>query len=134
MHLTEGILLLEQAIGWSAIGLVALAWTIRVLATRCPDLLPKSLRALKSTPKTITNTEINKLCVSLSGCNYKWIDKTIFGATAKSAARLPTDSIINLSQGEVGLAMSILILFRFGFIAGRCREQTVSGGRDALLR
>ena len=29
MHLAEGILPLEQAIGWSAVGLVALAWSIR---------------------------------------------------------------------------------------------------------
>ena len=107
---------------------------IRLLATRRPDLLPKSLRALRSTPRVMTNIAITLFCMGQYGCDYEGIDGTVFGATAKSAGRLPTDSVIDLSQGEVGLAMSILILFGLGFIAGRCWERIISGGHDALPR
>ena len=46
----------------------------------------------------------------------------------------PTESIVDLSQGEVGLAMSILILFGLGFLAGRTWERYLAGGHDALPR
>ena len=107
---------------------------IRLLATRRSDLLPQPLRALKVAPKTIINIAIVLFCMSLSGCDYEGIDGTVFGTTATSAGRPPADSIIDFSQGEVGLAMSILILFGLGFIAGRCWERIFSGGRDALPR
>ena len=68
------------------------------------------------------------------GCSYEGIDGTVFGETAETAGRPPTDSLIDLSQGEVGLAMTILILFGLGFIAGRTWERILSGGHDALPR
>ena len=74
------------------------------------------------------------LAVGLSGCGSEGIDKTVFGATAEKAGRPPTDSIVDLSQGEIGLALSILILFGLGFIAGRCWERVFGGRRDALPR
>ena len=70
----------------------------------------------------------------VTGCSYEGIDGTVFGATAESAGRPPLYSMVDLSQGEVGLAMSILILFGLGFIAGRCWERLFGGGHDALPR
>ena len=58
----------------------------------------------------------------------------MFGATAEGAGRPPTDSIVDLSQGELGLAMSIVILFGLGFVAGRIWERLFGAGRDALPR
>ena len=74
------------------------------------------------------------LLLGLSGCDYEGMDGTIFGSAAELAGRPPTDSLIDLSQGEVGLAMSVLILFGLGFIAGRSWERLLEGGRDALSR
>ena len=74
------------------------------------------------------------LLLTLSGCTYQGIDGTVFGAEADSAGRPPTDSLIDLSQGEVGLGMSILILFGLGFVAGRSWERLFGEGRDAPSR
>ena len=67
-------------------------------------------------------------------CTYEGIDGTVFGVTAETAGRPPTDSILDLSQGEMGLAMTIIILFGLGFIAGRSWERLLLRGRDALPR
>ena len=77
---------------------------------------------------------VPSLAAGLSGCGYEGIDGTVFGATAEKAGRTPTESIVDLSQGEIGLALSILILFGLGFIAGRCWERVFGGRRDALPR
>ena len=74
------------------------------------------------------------IAMSLSGCAYEGIDGTVFGATAEAAGRAPQDSFVDLSQGELGLAMSIIILFGLGFLAGRSWERLFSRGRDALPR
>lgn len=107
---------------------------VRLLATRRPDLLPDALRTLRKAPLAGASIAILLLGVGLSGCSYEGIDGTVFGATAASAGRAPTDSIVDLSQGELGLAMSILILFGLGFIAGRSWERLFRGKSDALPR
>lgn len=114
-------------------GIVA-ASTVRLLATRRPDLLPAPLRALRSLPPLHTGAVVLMLSIGLSGCEYEGIDGTVFGASAEVAGRPPTDSLLDLSQGELGLAMTILILFGLGFIAGRNWERLLGAQRDALPR
>ena len=104
---------------------------VRLLATRRPDLLPNSLRSLRTVSAPLAPAMLVLLATGLSGCGYEGIDGTVFGATAEGAGRPPTGSIFDLSQGELGLAMSILILFGMGFVAGRSWERVFAGGRDA---
>lgn len=113
---------------------VASVGIVRLLATRRPDLLPDSLRAPMTVPVPGPSHIALLLVLGLSGCSYEGIDGTVFGATAEGAGRPPTDSIVDLSQGELGLAMSIVILFGLGFIAGRIWERLLGTGRDALPR
>ena len=112
---------------------VASAGIVRLLANRRPDLLPNSLRTLGAGFGG-ASLVVLLLGSGLSGCGYEGIDGTVFGATAEGSGRPPTESIVDLSQGETGLAMSILILFGLGFIAGRSWERLLGGGRDALSR
>ncbi len=107
---------------------------VRLLARRRPDLLSNSLRGLRTVSAPAASALLLLLVVGLSGCAYEGIDGTVFGATAEEAGRPPTGSIVDLSHGEVGLAMSILILFGVGFIAGRTWERVLGGGRDAPPR
>ena len=113
---------------------VASVGIVRLLATRRPDLLPNSLRRLRTVSTPVSPVLLSLLVVGLSGCAYKGIDGTVFGATAEAAGRPPTESIFDLSQGEIGLAMSILILFGMGFIAGRAWEWVLGRRRDAPPR
>ena len=105
---------------------------VQVLAARRADLLPSSLSVLHRSSVQAGHV-ILLLCVGLlSGCDYEGIDGTVFGKMAEEAGRPPTDSFLDLSQGEVGLAMSVLILFGLGFVAGRSWEKLLSGESDAL--
>ena len=113
---------------------VASVGIVRLLARHRPDLLPRSLRMLRPANLAKASATLLLLVIGLSGCRYEGIDGTVFGATAEGAGRPPTDSIVDFSQGEVGLAMSILILFGLGFIAGRSWEKLLSGRRDAPPR
>ena len=113
---------------------VASVGIVRLLATRRPDLLPSSLKKLGTVSAPLASAMLLLLATGLSGCAYEGIDGTVFGATAEGAGRPPTESILDLSQGELGLAMSILILFGMGFVAGRGWERVLSGGRDAPPR
>ena len=116
---------------------VASVGIVRLLATRRPDLLPNSLKRLKRF-RTASAPALSAMLllpmIGLSGCAYEGIDGTVFGATAERAGRPPTGSILDLSQGEVGLAMSILILFGMGFVMGRIWERALGGSRDAPPR
>ena len=107
---------------------------VRLLATRRPDLLPDSLRAPLTASVPGASHIVLLLGIGLSGCSYEGIDRTVFGATAEGAGRPPTDSIVDLSQGELGLAVSVVILFGLGFVAGRIWERLLGGGRNALPR
>ena len=108
---------------------------VRLLATRRPDLIPSGLHALAKVPSSIAVVLVcGVLGSGLSGCGYEGIDGTVFGSTAEAAGRTPTDSLLDLSQGELGLAMTIVILFGLGFVAGRSWERTLGAGRDALPR
>ena len=113
---------------------VASVGIVRLLATRRPGLLPNSLRRLRTVSAPVASVVLLLLVVGLSGCGYEGIDGTVFGAIAEGAGRPPAESVIDLSQGEIGLAMSILILFGLGFIAGRSWERVLGGGRDAPSR
>jgi len=107
---------------------------IRLLAVRRPSLLPQSLQKIGRSSGLISTITIFLLAVGVSGCSYEGIDGSVFGATAESAGRGPSDSLVDLSQGEVGLAMSIIILFGLGFIAGRVWERLFETEHDALPR
>ncbi|MEM6929974.1 MAG: energy-coupling factor ABC transporter permease, partial [Myxococcota bacterium] len=115
----------------AALEAVASVGIVRLLATRRPDLLPDPLRTLRRV--SVSGASVVLLSV-LSGCTYEGIDGTVFGAAAESAGRPPTASLVDLSHGEVGLAMSILVLFGLGFVAGRSWERLLGGARDALSR
>ncbi|MEL6185803.1 MAG: energy-coupling factor ABC transporter permease, partial [Myxococcota bacterium] len=113
---------------------VASIGIVRLLAERRPDLLPAALREVRNLPVRGASAIVLLLGVGLSGCRYEGIDGTVFGATAEKGGLPPTQSLIDLSQGEVGLAMSIVILFALGFVAGRSWERLLGAGRDALPR
>ncbi len=113
---------------------IASVGIVRLLATRRPDLLPNSLREGSRTLSAPVASVGLLLLLGLSGCTYEGVDGTVFGATAEGAGRPPTGSIVDLSQGEVGLAMSVLILFGLGFVAGRSWERLLGRRRDALPR
>ena len=107
---------------------------IRLLAIRRPDLLPASLRMSIKPKQPWAKIAIIITVFGLAGCSYQGIDGTVFGATAEAVGRTPTDSIMDLSQGEVGLAMSILILFGLGFISGRSWDRIFNRENDARSR
>ena len=113
---------------------VASVGIVRLLAARRPGLLPDSLRGLRTVPAPAASVMLLLLVTGLSGCGYEGIDGTVFGATAEGAGRPPAESVVDLSQGETGLAMSILILFGLGFIAGRAWERVLGEGRHAPPR
>lgn len=107
---------------------------VRLLATRRAALLPESLRTLAKPSKLVASSLLMLIAAILSGCNYKGIDDTVFGMAATMAGRPPTQSLLDLSEGEVGHTLSLLILLGLGFIAGRSWERMFGGGRDALRR
>lgn len=104
---------------------------VKVLAHRRPDLLPDSLLSIRNLSYQ-SATALSIMCLMLSGCDYQGIDGSVFGATAERSGRPPTESLLDLSQGELGLSMTILILFGLGFVAGRSWERLLGSGRDAL--
>ena len=107
---------------------------VRLLSERRPDLLPESLHALGRATLAGASTLALLLVIGLSGCTYEGIDGSVFGAVAEAAGKPPTDSLVDLSQGELGLAMSIVVLFGLGFVAGRSWEQAQLGSDDASAR
>ncbi len=107
---------------------------VQALASRRPNLLPESLRALRRQAAVISSASILLIATFLSACDYEGIDGSVFGAVAESAGRPPTDALLDLSQGELGLAMSIIILFGLGFIGGQSWERLSRKGGDALSR
>lgn len=113
---------------------VVSAGLFRLLARRRPELLPSRLGLSAVRPDREGLAALLALpFVGPLGCNYQGIDASVFGATAAAAGRSPTESLVDLSQGELGLALSIVILFSCGFVAGRVWERLL-GGQDALPR
>ena len=104
---------------------------IRVLATRRPDLVGPTLKHLTRVPPKACSALGVLILFSLTGCDYQGVDGSVFGTAAKAAGRPPVDSMLDLSQGEVGLAMSIIILFGLGFLAGRSWERLLKGASGA---
>lgn len=107
---------------------------VQILLERRKDLLPSILATIQSSSVPVGIITLFLLSITLSGCDYEGIDGTVFGATAETAGRPPTDSIIDFSQGEAGLATSILILFGLGFVAGRSWERLLCEDNNALPR
>ena len=107
---------------------------VRLLARRRPDLLPESLRSLRKAPVAGASALFMLLAVGLIGCDYEGIDGSVFGAAAEAVGRAPTDSLVDLSQGELGLAMTIIVLFGLGFTAGRSWERVLGAESGAPPR
>ena len=110
--------------------LVSLA-IIRVVATRRPDLVGPTLKHLARVPPKACSVLGVFMLFGLTGCDYEGIDGSVFGSAAEAAGRAPLDSILDLSQGEVGLAMNVIILFGLGFLAGRSWERLLKGASAA---
>lgn len=114
----------------------ASAAMVRALAVRRPELLPLSLRATAAAALPTPALLVLVAAIGVggaAGCTLEGIDGSVFGAVAEAGGRAPTDSLVDLSQGELGLAMTIVILFTLGFVAGRVWERLL-GGRGALPR
>jgi cobalt/nickel transport system permease protein len=98
---------------------------VRALVRRRPGLLPPWLS--QPSPRVSASGVGAALLVLLtltsSGCVYEGIDATVFGAVAERSGRPPTESLIDLSGGELGLAVSVSLPFVFGFLAGRAWER-----------
>ena len=134
---TFGVVLLGFApvqIPLSILEAVVSVYILRALVTRRANLVPPTLRNLRFPKQGGVAALVLLLSTGLSGCAYEGIDGTIFGAEAERAGRPPTDSIVDFSQGEFGLAMTIIILFGLGFVAGRSWERISSEDSDALSR
>ena len=134
---TFGVVLLGFApvqIPLSILEAVVSVYIVQALVSRRPSLVPPALRSLRLTKSGVSTVLVLMFTVGLSGCTYEGIDGTIFGAEAERAGRPPTDSIVDFSQGEMGLAMTIVILFGLGFVAGRSWERLSSSETDALSR
>jgi cobalt/nickel transport system permease protein len=118
---------------------IACVAIVRVLARRRPDLLPGWLRIPVATATTPTPARAPTLLIVLvtlvgaSGCSYSGLDATVFAAAAEAGGQPPTASLIDGSTGELGLALTILVLFGFGFVAGRSYERLLERG-DASSR
>ena len=107
---------------------------VQLLAERLPQILPKVLQTLRKSVVPATSVLFLLLILLQTGCSYEPIDDAVFKKESMTAGREPTDSIVDWSGGEVGLAMTIIILFGLGFVAGRNWERLFSRGRDALPR
>ena len=118
----------------SVLEAVVSVYIIRALVARRESLVPEGLRNLRLPRQGAVAALVALLSIGLSGCSYEGIDGTIFSAEAESAGRATTDSIVDFSQGEMGLAATILILFGLGFIAGRCWEKLSAVEQDGLPR
>jgi cobalt/nickel transport system permease protein len=111
---------------------------VRTLQRRRPDLLPGWLRpeAGASGPDGGALVALALLLlatVTSSGCRYQGIDGTVFSAVATEAGQPATAPLLDASEGELGLAMTILVLFTCGFASGRTYER-VLGGASAPSR
>jgi len=111
--------------GWLGVTLV------RRLSRRRAAAVPESMHfdADASLRLRANGTLVNFLSVGvLVGCEATGIDESVFGTIAERGGRAPTDVLLDLSGGELGLAMSVLLPFVFGFVVGRTWERM--GQRD----
>jgi cobalt/nickel transport system permease protein len=111
---------------------------VRVLQRRRPDLLPGWLRPETGAAGTggaglLPLAILLLATVPSSGCGYEGIDATVFGAVATEAGQPVTAPLLDASEGELGLATTILVLFTCGFACGRTYER-VLGGTSAPSR
>ena len=134
---TFGVVLLGFApvqVPLSILEAVVSIYILRALVTRRASLVPPVLRNLSLPKQGGMATLVALMSIGMSGCSYEGIDGTIFGAAAERAGRPPTDSIMDFSQGEFGLGMTVTILFGLGFVAGRSWERLSGEESDALPR
>jgi cobalt/nickel transport system permease protein len=111
--------------GWLGVTLV------RRLSRRRPAAVPEPMRFDADGPLRLraTGALVAFLSVGvLVGCEATGIDDSVFGTIAERGGRAPTDILLDLSGGEFGLAMSVLLPFVFGFVVGRTWERL--GQRD----
>ena len=104
---------------------------VHLLMSRRKDLLPSNLATIRKGAIPVSTLAFLLIVLGLSGCTYEGIDGTVFGDIAERGGNPPVDSIIDFSQGEMGLAMSIVILFGLGFVAGSSWHHLFSGDHDA---
>lgn len=108
---------------------------VRWLFVRRPNLLPAPLRKMSDVSGggafgwLLTGTALG-----LSGCSYEPLDERVFAEAARAVGASPGQPLIDLSQGEMGLACSIIILFGLGFITGRSCERLTRRKHDAAPR
>jgi cobalt/nickel transport system permease protein len=110
-------------------GLVSVA-LVRMLRRRRPALLPAWLQEDDRRPAGGGGALAAFFLIFLGGCEYQGIDGTVFGSIAEAAGQPARDSLLDFSQGELGLAVSIVVPFVFGFVAGRTWER-LGGARHA---
>jgi cobalt/nickel transport system permease protein len=101
---------------------------VRMLAQRRPRLLPTwAVHAAEEPIPWKPAARAVVMAVGLGGCGYEGIDGSVFGVVAEQAGRAPRPSAIDASDGELGLAMGLLIPFVFGVAAGRAWERSREG-------
>lgn len=101
---------------------------VRLLVRRKGALVPAWLAEVGvrlSLPRGAAGLAI-LLALLSSGCGYEGIDGTVFGTAAERGGRAPTPSVLDASEGELGLAVSIVLPFVFGFVVGRTWERVGS--------
>jgi cobalt/nickel transport system permease protein len=105
-------------------GVISVA-LVRLLVRRKPALLPLWLAGTtrRLPPSSLTGAVLVLVALLTSGCGYEGIDGTVFGAVAAGAGQPPTDSVVDWSGGELGLAARLAVPFLFGFVAGRAWER-----------
>lgn len=109
---------------------------VRRLGRRRPDAVPEAVRVEPPAPSGLRTTHAlgavlvgfcGLWCLTLTGCEVTGIDDSVFGAIAGKAGRAPTDVMLDLGGGELGLAVSIALPFVFGFLVGRTWERLGQG-------
>lgn len=134
---TFGVVLLGFApvqIPLSVLEAVVSIYILQALVARRASLVPPVLRNLRAPKQGAMTALLALMSFGVSGCDYEGIDGSIFGAEAERAGRPPVDSMLDFSQGEFGLAMTVTILFGLGFVAGRSWERLSGEESDALPR
>lgn len=134
---TFGVVLLGFApvqLPLSVLEAVVSIYILQALVVRRASLVPPVLRNLRAPKQGAMTALLALMSFGVSGCDYEGIDGSIFGAEAERAGRPPVDSMLDFSQGEFGLAMTITILFGLGFVAGRSWERLSGEQSDAISR
>lgn len=107
---------------------------VTLLANRKPRVLPDPLRTLRTASSVGLVFIVSMSAIVLSGCDYEGVDEGVFEATAETAGRSTTESMIYLGTSEWGHVLTALVLLGLGFVAGRSWERVFERDDDALSR